>query len=122
MCSQVTQRSEHAAVPAALFRAWLARANPGERLEYHRGYLTVDRSPGSRLAEHDRRAVTELAGAAREAAETDQVHLVQRRNGPADFSYLAIKTLADARRAVAAPAVVNAASTTHPAPCLGWSA
>ena len=89
---------QYAVLPAALFRAWVARANSGERLEYHRGFLTVDRSPGSRLAEHDRRALAELAGAARYAAEEDQVHLVQRRNGPADFSYLALKARADVRK------------------------
>ena len=91
MTSPNAQRSQHAALSAALFRAWVARANPGERLEYHRGFLTVDCSPASRLAEHDRRVLTELADAARKSADGDQVHLVQRRNGPTDFSYLAIK-------------------------------
>lgn len=123
MTSPNAQRSQHAALPAAaLFRAWVARAKPGERLEYYRGFLTVDRSPGSYLAEHDRRALTELAGAARKAAEADQVHLVQRRNGPADFSYLAIKARPpDARSAGAALPVVTAASTTRPDFCLGSS-
>ena len=119
MTSQDARPSQHAALPAALFRAWVARAKPGERLEYHRGFLTVDRSPGSRLAEQDRRALAELAGAARYAAEANQVHLVQRRNGPADFSYLALKARADGRSAVAALTVVAAASTTRPALPLG---
>ena len=120
MAYRDAQRSQqHAVLPAALFRAWVARANPGERLEYHRGFLTVDRSRGSRLAEHDRRALAELAGATRDAAEADQVHLVQRRNGPADFSSLAIKSKADARSPVAALPVVTAPSATQPALRLG---
>jgi hypothetical protein len=36
--------------------------------------------------------VTKTADAAFEAAEQGRVHLVQRRHGPFDFSYLAIKT------------------------------
>jgi hypothetical protein len=121
MTSQDARPSQHAALPAALFRAWVARAKPGERLEYHQGFLTVDRSPGSRLAEHERRLLTTLAGAALSAAEADQVHLVQRRNGPADFSYLAIKARPDPRSAVAALPVVTTASTTPPDFCLGSS-
>jgi hypothetical protein len=83
------------------FWAWLARANPGEQFEYHRGHLIWDRSPASDLAEHERQAVAEMADTALQAAEAGFVHLVQRRNGPFDFSYLASR----ARRGTsAAPA------------------
>jgi hypothetical protein len=73
------------------FRSWLARCEPGAALEYHRGLLILDRSPASELAEDERRAVAKIADAALGAAEDRLVHLVQRRNGPFDFSYVAIK-------------------------------
>jgi hypothetical protein len=83
------------------FHAWLARARPGEQLEYHRGHLIWDRSPTSDLAEDERRALAKVADAALQAAEDGFAHLVQRRNGPLDFSYLAVRS---SRRAGAAPA------------------
>jgi hypothetical protein len=74
------------------FRAWLERADPGASLEYHRGLLSHDRGPGSDLPEERRRALAKVADAALNAAERGRVHLVQRRNRPFDFSYLAIKS------------------------------
>jgi hypothetical protein len=73
------------------FWSWLARAEPGAALEYHRGLLILDRSPSSELSEDERRTVAKIADAALGAAEDGLVHLVQRRNGPFDFSYVAIK-------------------------------
>jgi hypothetical protein len=46
--------------------AWVAQAEPGAVLEYHRGYLAHD------------------------LAERGLVHLVQRRHGPEDYSYFAV--------------------------------
>jgi hypothetical protein len=88
-------------VSRAEFHAWLARARPGEQFEYHRGHLIWDRSPASDLAEDERRALAKVADAALQAAEDGFVHLFQQRNGPLDFSYLAVRT---SRRACAAPA------------------
>ncbi len=76
---------------AGRFRAWIARSERGASLEYHRGLLIFDRSPASELAEEERRVVARLADAALRAADEGRVHLVQRRNGAFDFSYLAIK-------------------------------
>jgi hypothetical protein len=73
------------------FWSWLARSKPGAALEYHRGLLILDRSPGSELGEDERRTVAKIADAALGAAEDGLVHLVQCRNGPFDFSYVAIK-------------------------------
>ena len=84
------------------FWAWLARANSGEQFEYHRGHLIWDRSSASDLAEHERQAVAEVADTALQAAEAGFVHLVQRRNGPFDFSYLATKAGCRARAVPAA--------------------
>jgi len=74
-----------------VFRAWLRRAQPGEAALYHRGYLARDTSFfGRHLTYVERRKIAALADAARQAAAQGQVHLVQRRHGPGDFSYLAI--------------------------------
>lgn len=41
------------------FCAWVAQALPGDRLEYHRGFLVLDTFPGlSKLGDNER---TELA-------------------------------------------------------------
>jgi hypothetical protein len=73
------------------FWSWLARSEPGDALEYHCGLLILDRSPASELSEDERRTVAKIADAVSSAAEDRLVHLVQRRNGPFDFSYVAIK-------------------------------
>jgi hypothetical protein len=90
------------------FRSWLARSEPGAALEYHRGLLILDRSPASELSEDERRTVAKIADAVSSAAEDRLVHLVQRRNGPFDFSYVAIK---------AAPA--RSQRARHPLPKAG---
>jgi hypothetical protein len=84
------------------FHAWLARAKLGEQLEYHRGHLIWDRSPASVLTQGERQALAKIANAVFQAAEQGKVHLVQRRRGPFDFSYLAIRAVRSGnRRAVA---------------------
>jgi hypothetical protein len=71
--------------------AWTGAARPGEMLEYYRGFLAEDVvAVISTLSELDRASLRKLAARAWWAAERDLVHLVQRRNGPDDFSYLAI--------------------------------
>ena len=87
------------------FNRWLLRALLGQQLEYHRGQLIWDGSPASALAEGERRALARVADAALQAADDGVVHLVQRRNGELDFSYLAIKAARTAE-----PAACGAAS------------
>jgi len=106
-------------VSRAEFHRWLVRANPGAELEYHDGCLAVDRSSASRLGERERRALARLAGAALKAAEAGRVHLVQRRNAPADFTYLAIKARPNAQSAATALPAVTVASTTDTASSVG---
>jgi hypothetical protein len=87
-------QSESAArdlVLVAEFRGWLARAASCSWFEYYRGMLIWDRSSASELTETDRRALARIANAVFQAAERGEVHLVQRRNGPFDFSYVAIR-------------------------------
>jgi hypothetical protein len=66
------------------FLAWLGQAMPGERLIYHRGQLALDRLARSQ------QVLSRLADRAHWAAARGFVHLVQRRHGTDDFSYLAI--------------------------------
>lgn len=79
---------------------WLKTAAPGDTLEYHRGFLVLDVRPdSSRLVPADRTILAQVARRAYWAAEQGLVHLVQRRHGPDDYSYLAIaRPWPDARR------------------------
>ena len=70
---------------------WIGQAAPGDVFEYHRGFLVRDTFPQeTRLSERDRAALARLARRARWAAEAGLIHLVQRRHGPEDYSYLAV--------------------------------
>jgi hypothetical protein len=70
---------------------WLGQASPGDVIEYHRGFLALDSLPhGGRLAESHRSELLRVGRRALWAAEHNLVHLVQRRNGLDDFSYLAV--------------------------------
>lgn len=71
--------------------AWAAQAAPGETIEYHRGFLGLDRtSYGLPMSPEDRAALIRMATRAFALAERGFVHPVQRRLGPDRFSYLAI--------------------------------
>lgn len=73
------------------FCAWIGAAMPGDRLEYHRGFLVLDTFPAlARRSEPERRALAALARRALWAAEQGLVHLVQERLGPDRFAYIAI--------------------------------
>ena len=78
-------------ISVAEFRGWLARAESCSWFEYHRGLLIWDRSPASALPDEHRSALAKIANAVFQAAARGEVHLVQRRNGRFDFSYVAIK-------------------------------
>lgn len=71
--------------------AWIAQAEAGARIEYHRGFLGIDTTAViSTLPEPDRRRLTALASAAHRAFEAGLVHLVQERAGPDRFAYIAV--------------------------------
>jgi hypothetical protein len=73
------------------FCAWLGQAEPGDALEYHRGFLVVDVTPfGGSMGSEARLELARTSGRAYDLAERGFVHLVQRRLGPDSFSYLAI--------------------------------
>ena len=70
---------------------WIGRASPGAILEYHRGLLALDVSPqGKRFNDDDRAELARVARRAWWASEKGLVHLVQRRHGNDDYSYLII--------------------------------
>jgi hypothetical protein len=71
--------------------AWLNQAEPGDVLEYHRGFLALDRSHhSSLLREDDRQVLCRLANLAIRLSDRGLVDLVQRRVAGDCFSYLAI--------------------------------
>jgi hypothetical protein len=73
---------------------WIGQATPGDVLEYHRGFLALDTaSPGTHLPDRERVELVRLARRAWWASEHKLIHLVQRRHGPNDYSYLAIARL-----------------------------
>lgn len=81
------------AIDTDRFDAWLQTARPGSLIEYHRGHLVIDRQPKLDAPDNEARAVLhDLATRALRAAERGLVHLVQRRHGDDDYSYLAIKS------------------------------
>jgi hypothetical protein len=86
---KLPQTSEH--VLEIEFYAWLAQAEPGETLTYHRGFLVVDTDPVvSKLTCDARMALCAVADAAFRAAAQDLVHLVQLRLATDRFAYVAI--------------------------------
>ena len=79
------------AVSDIQFCAWIAQAGPGNALVYHRGLLALDASPhGQTFQGQDRKELGRVARRVWWAAEQGLIHLLQRRNGPDDFTYLAI--------------------------------
>ena len=73
------------------FCGWVGQAVPGDRLEYHRGFLVLDAFPViSKLADADRKRLSLLGTRAFWAVEAGLVHLVQERIGADHFAYIAI--------------------------------
>lgn len=94
-CAATRRAPQPSTVPLTIteieFCAWLSQAEPGDVLEYHRGFLAVDTVPISeRLPERERAELARVARRAWWAAEHNLVYLLQRRHGPESFGYLAI--------------------------------
>jgi hypothetical protein len=85
-------RSARTLVPEQ-FCGWLAKAMPGDTTVYYHGHLGRDRCRStSALSESDRLRLIALARQALLAAEDGRVHLLQRRHGEDEYSYIAIGT------------------------------
>ncbi len=73
------------------FAAWVAQAEPGAVLVYHRGFLVVDADNALvGISPEACRALRHLRAAAFRAAEQGLVHLVQQRLAADRFAYIAI--------------------------------
>jgi len=73
------------------FCAWIGQAEPGARLEYHRGFLAQDTiAIASCLPEKELAELRKLASRAFWAFELGLVHLVQERLATDRFAYIAI--------------------------------
>lgn len=87
------------------FCRWIAAALPGSCLEYHRGFLATDRMPSTSPYSPDQRnKLVAVAKRALQMAEDGRLHLVQKRHGDGDYSYIAIKVRPRRRRVHAVPA------------------
>ena len=76
----------------AAFCNWIAQSTLGDSTVYFRGHLAYDRMPSAgTFREPERKRLVALAKRALQAAEDGLVHLVQRRHGPEDYSYIAVK-------------------------------
>ena len=74
------------------FCDWIAHAAPGASTVYFRGHLAYDRMPSANtFREPERKRLVAVARRAMQAADDGLVYLVQRRHGPGDYSYLAVK-------------------------------
>lgn len=86
-------QSSSLAIRTCEFGKWVKHAEPGQSIEYHRGYLVIDRANGfSRLGEKARRELHAIAGHVVFLADEGRLVLAQRRLDEGEFSYLAIKT------------------------------
>lgn len=73
------------------FCAWVAQAEPGDRLVYHTGFLALDTFKlFTRFDERSRKDLIDLAGRAFRAFELGLVHLVQERLATDRFVYVAV--------------------------------
>src|SRR5690606_23846084 len=70
--------------------SWLEGTTAGDVLAYHRGFVALDRGTGSRLGEEAGRELDRVAAAVLAMAHAGQVHLVQRRHGPCDYTYMVV--------------------------------
>jgi hypothetical protein len=106
-------RRQTAPTPGTLtdidFLAWIATAEPGAVLEYHRGFLCVDCAElVSKLEAGDRKQLLTLSDVAARAERAGLVHLVQRRIAMDVFTYLAIARPRPRHKARAVSALLEA--------------
>ena len=91
------------------FLAWIATAEPGAALEYHRGFLCVDCAElVTKLETGDRKRLHALSDVAARAERGGLVHLVQRRVATDVFAYLAIARPRPRHKASALTALLEA--------------
>lgn len=87
-------------VTIAHFELWLKTARPGDKFEYHRGFLAYDREtvtmmPQGYYAHVFHEPMHDVGLAAYGAYERGQVELVQKKIGRERYRYFAIKRRGD---------------------------
>ena len=89
--AQLNRTQAGVLLSVAAFRAWLVRARPGERFEYYRGHLGIDRVKAtSSLKQAERGKLAAVADHTLALAGRGELHLLQERHGDSDYSYLAV--------------------------------
>lgn len=93
------RQNEKATVEQTLerWRNWLRRAYPGDRFTYHIGLLAEDRLEVLDIHGEERRTIPvepfdSLAKEVLGACKEGYVNLYQRRLGPANYQYIAVRT------------------------------
>ncbi|MBE7183853.1 MAG: hypothetical protein INR68_05560 [Methylobacterium mesophilicum] len=95
------------------FVDWLVDAKPGERTVYYRGHLAHDRMTSAGIHDRQNRScLGAVASRVMTAAEQGLVHPVQKKVGPEDFLYFAVR--ASSRRAGSAAARIPLSSFARP--------
>jgi hypothetical protein len=90
------------------FVDWLIDAEPGARLIYYRGHLAHDRMASTEVHDPlDRVRLNRLASRVMRASDDGLVVLVQKRLGPSDALYIAIRARAGLKLPGPAPFPVH---------------
>jgi hypothetical protein len=75
------------------FVDWLIDSFPGDKVVYYRGLLAHDRTPSAKvLAPRPRSDLVAVARRVLTMASHGLVHPLQKRMGPNDFLYIAVRT------------------------------
>lgn len=89
----------------AEFKAWLADAAPGASITWHTGFLARERRAWKEPLSHGRHilhaalpGLDQLAKAVARAADAGSVVVTQRRTGPDQWEYRAVRSLPPAAR------------------------
>lgn len=94
--SENSADAKHEPVSEIEFCAWLGQADPDDILVYHRGFLVIDTTGFSEtLSRKQQIELTRVAKRAWQASDLGLIHLLQRRHGFGDYSYLAIARVKD---------------------------
>lgn len=75
------------------FVDWVVSAKPGAKFEYYSGFLAEDRDAvKGRYTEAERKQMSEVANRAFAYSGHGLIHLIQKRHGVADYSYIAVRS------------------------------
>lgn len=79
----------------AAFCDWIASASVGQSIQYHEGFLLIDRTEArSALSRHERERLHAVARRAWIACELGFVHLVSQKLGDEHYRYIAVRSSA----------------------------